>query len=445
MAGTISFGGVGSGIDTESIVQGLVGVEEANLSTLKSRAAANRSAASSISDVGSALSTLKTALEALDDVNEARAYTATSSNSDVIAVSSDGSARPGAFEIAVTQVAAAQRTYSNPFGSATSALGLSGTLTLDLNGETADIAIGSTDSLDTIVRNINESGLNLTASTFYDGSQYRLQIRGLETGADNAIDFTQTGFDMGLNVDTNTVQEAQDTEATIDGFDVTSATNQITGAIGGVTIAVLGETTQAETIEIASNPDELAEKAQAFIDAYNEVVKKVHQFAGFGKIEGSNPVLAGDSTLRRITDGLSSTLLTARGSGAYQTLASIGIELNNDGTLKLDQTKLETALNDDIDAVNFVLAGDDNTNGGAMDALRDLVEGMTETGGLIDAKEEALNDRAESLEDTVEREELRIDRYAESLRKRFTAMDSQVATYNMQLEYLLNALSGSGT
>jgi flagellar hook-associated protein 2 len=445
MAGTISFGGIGSGIDTEGIIAGLVGVERSALSTTQSKAAAVRSAASSISDVGSALSTLKTALEALDEVKEAQAYKATSSNADVVAVSSNGAARPGVFSIEVSQVAAAQRTYSNTYASNTSELSIEGTLGLSINGDSADITIEATDSLNSIAQKINDAGLNVTATTFYDGSEYRLQIRGLETGAANAITMTQTGFDLGLNVADNTVQAAQNTLAKIDGFDVSSATNQINGAIEGVTIAVKGETTQKETIEIASDPEELAKTIQNFIDGYNAVVKKVHQFAGFGQLEASNSVLAGDSTLRTITDRLSSTLLTTRGNGRYQTLGAIGIELNNDGTLKLNQDKLTAALEDDIDSVNFVLAGDDDTTGGAMDALRDLVEGFTETDGLIDNKVEALNDRADSLTDSIEREEARIDRYEESLRKQFTTMDSQVASYNMQLEYLLSALSGSGT
>lgn len=444
MSGTISFGGIGSGIDTEGIVSGLVGVETANLSTVKSRASSTRSAVSSISDVGSALSSLKSALEALDTVHEARAYAATSSNSDVFALSTTGTARPGTFSIEVSKVAAAQRTYSNAFASASTALGASGTLGLAIGGTSKSITVATTDTLDSLVQKINDSGLSLTASTFYDGSQYRLQLRGLETGATNAITMTQTGFDLGLNVVANTVQAAQDTEATIDGFAVRSATNQISGAIGGVTIAVKGTTTQAETIEIASDTGALKESIQSFITKYNDVVKKAHEFGGYGQVKASNPVLAGDSTLRQVTNRLNDTLLTARGTGTYQTLASIGVKLNNDGTLKLDETKLTAAVNDDMDAVKYVLAGDDGTNGGAMDALRDLVASFTESGkGLIATKKESLESRAKALEDRISREETRIDRYAEALRKQFTAMDTQVSSYNSQMQYLLSALGST--
>jgi flagellar hook-associated protein 2 len=112
MSGTISFGGVGSGIDTEGIVQGLVSANSGQLNAYKAQQTTAKSAVSDLSSVGSLLSTLSTAVQSLDDLQEARAYTATSSGSAVTA-SANGSAVAGEFSVKVDQLAAAQRSYSN--------------------------------------------------------------------------------------------------------------------------------------------------------------------------------------------------------------------------------------------------------------------------------------------------------------------------------------------
>ena len=79
----------------------------------------------------------------------------------------------------------------------------------------------------------------------------------------------------------------------------------------------------------------------------------------------TNSVLAGDSTLRNINSKMTSTLLSPNASltGKFQTLNSIGIQLENNGMLKLDTTKLTEALGEDPDAVARILAGDDTTDG----------------------------------------------------------------------------------
>jgi flagellar capping protein FliD len=89
-----------------------------------------------------------------------------------------------------------------------------------------------------------------------------------------------------------------------------------------------------------------------------------------------------------------------------------------------------------------VLAGDANTQG-AIDVMRDLVNSFTQTGdGLLAQKRETLDSRAKSLDSSVNREQDRLDRYAEQLRKQFTTMDSTVAGYNAQLDYLVRLYNG---
>src|SRR5690606_23618781 len=172
------------------------------------------------------------------------------------------------------------------------------------------------------------------------------------------------------------------------------------------------------------------------VDSYNAVVNKIHTDAGFGSIKASNPELSGDSALRSITSRLSSALTRTVGTGKFQTLRSIGIELNNNGTLKLNAAALEKALAEDPDAVTRVLAGDDKDLKGLADTLADIATDMLGSSGVIQARKDGLNTRQRALVDRVDLEQKRLDRMEEMLRKQFTQMDSFVAATKAQSSFL---------
>jgi flagellar hook-associated protein 2 len=270
-----------------------------------------------------------------------------------------------------------------------------------------------------------------------------MQVRGLDTGAANALTFGETGTTFGLTTPANTVQTAKDAQLTIDGFTVTRPTNQITGALQGVTLALTEKTTTAATLRVEPSESQLSGKLQAVVDAYNAVVKKVQTTAGNGSIKAQETALAGDSTLRGLTSRMTNAVLTETGSGNVKTLASIGLSLNRDGTLSLNATKLSQALAADASAVTKVLAGTDGSSDGVMDLLSGVADVYNQTGtGLIALKKDALTTRAQSLGKQVDRENERLERYADALRKQFTAMDGSVAANRSELSYLTGLYSG---
>ncbi len=433
MAGTISFGGIGSGIDTESIVNGLVQASQQPISKLKSRASSTRAAMSTISDLSSLFSTLQKSVKALEDSDGVASFKASSSSSAIVATTK-GAATPGSFDITVKALAQEFRSYSSPFAASDSELGQTGTLDIQVgSGDTFNIDVESTDTLDDIAAKINASDARVTASVIFDGDTYQLQVRGKDTGKANDVTLTENGTALGFT----TYQAADDAKIEIDGIEITRGTNQFTGVIPGVTLAVTEKTTDPVKINIETDPDGLKSKLDDVVNAYNAVVNKVHQAAGFGTQTATNPVLAGDSTLRTVLGRLTSSLGSLVGSGKYQTASSVGLSSNSDGTLKLDTLALEKALDDDPDAVSQLLSGDSESDG-IMDLMRDVVDSFIEpTNGLLDLKKQNLESRAEGFDDRIDREQERLDRYADMLRKQFTQMDTAVAGYNAQLDYLV--------
>ncbi len=276
---------------------------------------------------------------ALSDPAGFTSMSASSSDPSVVASVTGGAndVTPGQWSVSVSQIAQSQRTISNGAASSGSALGLSGTLRISLGASSASVDVSPTDSLSDVAGAIAASGLRAQASVVYDGSQYRLLVAGLDTGAANAVTFDESGlsgsgYSLGLSNAGSTLQQAQDAQLTVGGIAVTSPTNEITGAIPGVTLAVTQPTGSTATVSIASDASSVAQKIQAFVSAYNTVVQDGHTDSGFGTQAASNALLQGDQAIRGSLDELGSLMSeTVPGaSGQYSTLASVGVTLNDD-------------------------------------------------------------------------------------------------------------------
>jgi flagellar hook-associated protein 2 len=432
---TITFGGVGSGIDTESIISGLLSASRTPLTRAQQQNSQVQSAISSMSDVGNLLSKFKDAVSALDTIQEVGSFKTTSSSKAVVATT-NGGAQPGSFEVNVINLASAYKAYSDPLSIAqpTEALNQNGQLSFTVNGQTANVDVGPTDTLDAVISKINSSGLRVSASSFFDGTGYRLQLRGLDTGTVNDVAVTENGTSFGFA--NNVKSTGKDATIEIDGFAITSKTNQVQGAIAGVTLALTEITSTPTTVSIESDTEGFQAKLQTLVDSYNAVVNRIHTEAGFGSIKASNAELSGDSTLRGITSRLSSGLTQQVGSGKFQTLRSIGIELNNNGTLKLNSATLSKALAEDADAVTKVLAGDDVSTKGLADSLATVATDLLSTKGLVQTRKDGLAARQKQLTDRADAEQRRLDRMEETLRRQFTEMDSTVAATRAQGNFL---------
>ncbi len=440
MPGTVTFGGVGSGIDVEGLISGLVNASKGPLNASQARLRDVNAAITSISDLSSLLATLKASSQALDTAQDVGSYAATTASTAYSATAA-GNSLPAKYAIQVTQLAQEQRTYSNTYASSSTPIAVGGDIEITVGSETTvAIAVAATDSLEEIASKINDSSANVTASIFFDGTSYRLQVRGSESGASNSVAFTgAASTSLGLDSPGSTVQLAQDASMTLDGFTVTSSSNQIAGAIQGVTIDLETISTSAETLTIATDSAATKGKVEDFVDAYNAIVTKVHLVAGFGSTVGTVQELKNDGTMRSLTTRLSNTVAQVfTAAGTYQSLSSIGVQQQRDGTLKLDSTQLDAAIAADPDSVEKLMGGD-NASDGFMDVLTDLADDFTNVeSGALTAKDQALDSRVRVLEDQVIREETRLAKYSEQLRKSLSNMDAQVAFYNNQLSYLLN-------
>lgn len=440
----ISFGGLASGLDTERIVTSLMGIERQPLTRLSTRKAAVDSASAIINTISTKLTTLKTAAEALSTAKGFASWSATSSDTSV-AVAVNGVPEGGNYTLDVTQLAAEQRTHSNTQTSATNALGMTGTLTLTSGaGTPVDVAIDATDSLAAIASKISSSGARVSASILFDGTNYRMVTRGLDTGVANAVTFGQSGFDLGLDVPANTVQSARDAIIKIDGIDIRRPTNEVSDVIPGVNLAL---SKLATGVSIKTQPDNAAleTKISAFITAYNDVVTSSHSATGYGSAKASNAELKGDSVLRTVLGNLSALVTrTIPGTtGLYASLASVGISTTSTGTLKLTSSKLTAAMTADPAAVRRLFVTDANLGAsGLMGAMKTTIDGLSGTSeSMLQARIDRLGTTSRTLQKSVDSMQMRVDKTEARLRSQFATLEKRMAAYSSQTS-ALSAYSG---
>ncbi len=441
----ISFGGLSSKIDTESIITQLVGIERLPIDQMATQKTQIASARDSLSSFLSKLSALRTAADKLATPTDFKAFKAKSSDSAIVATVT-GSASAGAFDVDVKVLAREQRNHSAQFLSATTGLGQAGSIQIQVGAAAAaNVTVDANDSLSAVATKINASGARVSASVLYDGSKYRLVVRGLDSGAANAFTITDPSSALGLGTPASTIKTALDSEIEIDGVTIKRPTNQIVGVIPGVTLALTRETgADPARVSVDSDPSEVKANIDAFVSAYNGAMSAARLTAGFGSIKAANALLSGDGTIRdavtRVGRALGSPVAGA--TGLYRSLSSVGLTSERDGSLKFSASKFDAALLADPSSVEKLFVGVNGAKG-AMGTLSAALTALTtgEKAGL-NARVAAFEKDITRLDERAVRLESQASAMEESLRKRFTAMEQAVARYK-SMGSALGSLTGS--
>lgn len=194
MAGMTNISGLASGIDWSSMITQIMTVEHRRVDLVTSRKTATEDKLSEWQSFSSKLMTLQSAATALKDPDAFKVYvssmttnSSTVKGSDLLFVTADTTASPGTFSLRVTNLAQAQKLSSNPFTSATTALGSDYTGDILINGRIVNVA--ASDTLADVAQRINTANTGadpsgVTASIVkYGGNDYRLILTSDQTGA----------------------------------------------------------------------------------------------------------------------------------------------------------------------------------------------------------------------------------------------------------------------
>ena len=440
----VTFSGLSSGLDTASLVNQLVAAERSRADVIASHQSDLNAQKSIVGSLSSALAALGTAARGMDVASELQPRTATSSDSHVTVAASSGAAAT-VHEVLVHQLARGQITSSREFTSAGAGVLGTGSLSITVGTTTKSISYGATDSLADIASKINNAGAGASASVLFDGTSYRLMVAATATGTAAAPVFTDGGDGLDLSNAANIKVSARDAIADIDGVTVTRGSNVIGDAVDGLTFTLVSPheatDTVGATISVTQDSTSLRDKLKALVSAYNTVNSALHaQLDYTGTKKGTN-TLFGDSTLRQLQGALGSLMSTGYGAATPDdvgtlTVGGIGLVRAKDGSLTLDEAKLNSALGSNPGAVADLFVG-----GGFAAAVTKLTDAYTRSGdGIFASKTRGLSDRSAVLQTQADQINARADALKVQLEAQFTALETAMTKLRSQSSYLTSVL-----
>ncbi|MCG7371260.1 MULTISPECIES: flagellar filament capping protein FliD [Pseudomonas] len=464
MAGT-SVSGIGTGIDTKSIVTALVNAEKApKQNQIDTQTKKTQTTLSAIGSLKSALETFQSALDKLNTTSSFVGLSAKSSDEKVATVTSSNSAVNGSYKLNVSNLASSSKVATQVMATdaTTSA---AGKLTITQGsasgtGTSYDIDIPAGASLTGVRDAINQQlqTKGITANILSDANGSRLVLSSTTTGAGTDLSIsTQDSALSSFQVD-GTVQtkdangnlvsgfvdaRPKDASFTIDGLAMTSASNTLDKTISGLTVNLVS--TGSSTVEVSTDKEGLKKSVQTFVDAYNALISttssltKVSSTVSSSSTTTSAAALTGDATVRSLLSDIRNELVNTQSSSStgISMLSQLGIMTKQDGTLEVNSTKLDKALTENYSAVSGFFTGDT----GILKRLDNKVDSYTASKGILDNRKTSLQSTLDSLSDQQDALDLRIENLQTALSAKYNAMDSLVAQLNATSTSVLTTLN----
>ncbi|RXZ44820.1 flagellar filament capping protein FliD [Crenobacter cavernae] len=382
----LSVGGLGSGLQVDDLVSKLMAVESQPLNQLTVKEASYLGKVTALGSVKGAVSAFQTATKALQDVSKFSSITASSGNKDVVDVSAGDQAAVGNLSIKVDQLAQNQKLASTAFSSSKSAIG-SGTLRFyfgtdnggagfALNGDKSykDVTIPAGSTLEGVRDAVNKAGIGVTASIVNDGSGYKLVYSSNDTGTKNALkvasndaslssltnadklftDGTFSAVTATTSANLSSVQAAKDAKFTLDGIAIVKSSNVVGDAVDGLTLTLKKAQESGDapvSLSVLKDNSGIKKTLEGFVKAFNDLNKALNDSSSFDSSEPKKgearkaAALNGESVIRTLRTQIRNTFNVAQDvGGAFRVPADVGINFNTDGSMKLDSTKLQKAI-----------------------------------------------------------------------------------------------------
>lgn len=218
----------------------------------------------------------------------------------------------------------------------------------------------------------------------------------------------------------------------VNGVDITSPNNQVEGAIQGVTLNL--QDVGDSTVKVEQDTRAVREAVTGFVDAYNDLKGTIGELTSFNAETGAAGELLGDSTVRTVESRMRS-VLSGGVEGEFSMLSDIGISLQRDGTLEIDEGKLDDAIVNNQDALSTFFAGGVDEAGMA-GQVNTMVEQLLSTNGAVKGAITGAENRSESLVERYTRMEQSIEQTISRYRTQFGQLDGMIAQMNQTSSYL---------
>lgn len=447
-SGALQSLGIGSGIDINSLVTQLVTADtQAQTSRLTRETQQVATQISAVGQLKGALGTFQSALNGLNSLSDFQVKTAESGDDKTFTVSATSAAAPGNYNVEVLGLATAQQLRSGTFAGDGSGVVGTGTLTLSLGTKSFSVNLDDAHATLTAIRDaINSASDNpgISATIVHGSTSSQLVLSSNITGAANAIKVAVNNASGTLNslaydadhlTNYTQLQAASDASVKVAGVTVSSSTNTVNNVIDGVTLTLLKETTGTPvSLKVSNDNSTVLNRVQTLVNSYNTLQGVISKLSNYDSATNTAGPLFGDALIT----GLNTQLRRALGnsvssiSGNVNSLASIGVTTNKDGTLSLDASKFNNALATNFNVVGSIFGASD----GIATALSKYVDGQLSTTSTLENRNKSLASRQKQVTNQqsvlAARQQKLKDRYT----AQFTAMDKAMAQMQQTSSYL---------
>ncbi|MGE5480137.1 MAG: flagellar filament capping protein FliD [Chloroflexota bacterium] len=396
---------------------------------------------SSFDKFGSFNSSVYTKNDTIDSKFSARSVT--SSKSEVMTATADGTATLTSTSVSVTRVATSDVLISDRKTLSTS-FGLSGTYAFDLTIGTKttniSVSLDAAETNETAMKKISDAinaatDVGMKSIVIKDTtSTAKMSWTATNSGGTNNIKFTDSPILNALGITTGALKpgltnrkaatatgagfgeaDYNDLDAliNINGIDITRSSNTINDVITGVTLSLLKpqETGDAPvTLTTGVDIKAIKDMFTPITQAYNELQKYLNE---------NKKLQRDDSSISSLVSRLRSTISGgSANAGTLRTLMDIGFKVGDDGTLMFsDDTKLKKALEERPTEVASLFTASD----GFVSRINSAMYNLRGDKGLIDSRQNSITSQLDTNKTQTSRMQERIDSQANNLRKQYSS------------------------
>lgn len=438
----ISSLGAGGGVLTQDLLDQLKEADQAQyINPLDARKATETKKQDAFNIVNAYMDNVDASLKSLTEYGVFESRTASSSNEDAATVTAADSSDIQDFSLEVVNLATKEIAQSAPLAFATKETTVatgSGQMKLKVGSETFTIDYDATTTLEGLKDLINkEAGDSVSATVVQvaDGD-YRLFLNAKESGEgqDISIQDLSGALNTALTTGLDEVQDGIDAQFKYNGETITRSSNEVKDLLSGVTITLkeVGTT----NVSVKQNTENIASKIENFISKYNSALYQLTTDTKSSENVEERGVFSGESFMKTMKADLLNMLGNA--GGGVGRVQDYGIEINDDGSLKLDTSKLNEMLKANPDNVQAFFAGgtftkDDGTEvtlDGAFVEMQEEVEKYTKYNQSLDQYKNLLDDKIESIDAQRTKALERLTAKYEIMAKQFAAYDAVITQLN---------------
>ncbi|MBD3108491.1 flagellar hook-associated protein 2 [Bacillus sp. AGMB 02131] len=464
--------GLSSGMDIDSIVDGLMKAERAPLNKVEKKLQTLEWQRDDYRAMNTALLNFSNEVSSMQYTNKYRSYSVASTDSSKVTATAANNANVGQTTISNVTLA----TSASIVGAATGYTGQTSDTSLDnlvgkqltIGAETFTVEAG--DTIKSIIGKVNAS--NAGVNMYYDYVKGKFSITNKETGAGTINVSGELADTFGLGTGA-TKTDGKNATLTINGIETERTSNTFTE--NGVTYTLNSEFTGFVTTTVKTDTDSVVDNIVSFVNKYNELIStiqdklKEERNRNYGPLTdeerealsekeiekwesiAKTGLLRNDQTLSNILSNMRldfySQVNNDKISADFNHLAKIGITTSpnykDGGKLVIDEEKLRAAINADSQSVEQLFRGENGLMSKLSATLKTGMGAIKSKAGNENTTNQqfSIGKELESLNKSKTRWEDRLKQIESKYWSKFTQMEKLISNMNSQSSTLSSYFS----